>query len=70
MVIVYLLPIIPSHFGFFFLRELSVYWTLLLQLCSELNIRSQVQSVGKFEFGPWSIGDTYAGGEVLPVAHG
>ena len=44
--------------------------TLLLQLCSELNIRSQVQSVGKFEFGSWSIGDIHAGGEVLPVAHG
>lgn len=26
--------------------------------------------MGKFEFGPWSTGDTYAAGKVLPVAHG
>lgn len=54
---------------FFFLRGLPVYWTLLLQLCSELNIRRQTQSVGKFELGPWSTGDTFVAGEVLPVAH-
>ena len=70
MVVVYLLPIIPSHFFFFFLlRGLPFYWTLLLQLCSELNIRRQTQSVGKFELGPWSTGDTFVAGEVLPVAH-
>lgn len=55
---------------FFFLRGLPVYWTMLLQLCSELNIRSQMQRMGKFEFGPWSTGDNYAAGKVLPVAHG